>query len=230
NYFSHLDATHMHGSYWRIGMKLGPDGNNTANQVFVTRLPTEPKDQAEQGKMNVQEITRESFVDWKAEEFTRIRVVNPNYSIVPEAKGRPALPISYDLVTYPQGIARHERFKDEKFSAHDFWITRQDGPEKTYVNLGNYFYPKGNPSAKLLSLDKKNVVLWHSSSGLHVPRAEDGILNGNSSANGQATIYWTTFELRPRNMFAGTPLYRINEAAAPKGKKTPPGILLPGAK
>lgn len=226
NFFPHLDATHMHGSYWRIGMKLGPDGNNTTNQVFVTRLPTDPKDQAEQGKMNIQEITSESFVDWKAEEFTRIRVVNPNYAIIPEAKGRPALPISYDLVTYPQGLARHDRFKDEKFSMHDFWITRFDGPEKTYVNLGNYFFPKGQLNANLLPLKKKNVVLWHSSSGLHVPRPEDGILKGNSSLNGQATIYWTTFELRPRNLFTGTPLYRINDAAAPKGgKKGPSGIL-----
>jgi hypothetical protein len=59
-----------------------------------------------------------------------------------------------------------------------------------------------------LPLDKKNVVLWHSSAGLHTPRAEDGILKGNSTANGQAMIYWTTFELRPRNMFLKTPIYR----------------------
>ena len=131
------------------------------------------------------------------------------YSIVPEGKNRPALPISYDLVTYPQGVARHERFPDEKFSHHDFWITRHDAPEKMYVYLGNYFFTTdGKPNPNLQPLNKQNVVLWHSSSGLHVPRAEDGILNGNSRANGQATIYWTTFELRPRNLFVKTPIYR----------------------
>ncbi len=209
NFFPDFHASHMHGSYWRIGMKLGPDGNNDTNQVFVSRLPTDPKDQGDGGKLDVKEITKETFLDWNAQEFTRLRVTNPNYSVVPPAKNRAALPISYDLVTYPQGIARHQRFKDEKFSHHDFWITRHDAPEKMYVNLGNYFFtPKGDVSPKLQPLDKQNVVLWHSSSGLHVPRSEDGILGGNSTANGQATIYWTTFELRPRNLFVKTPIYR----------------------
>ena len=208
NFFPHFDAAHMHGSYWRIGMKIGPEGNNDVNQVFVTRLPTDPKDQGENGKLNIEEITTESFLDWNAEEFTRIRVTNPNYSIVPEGKGRPALPISYDLVSTPQGTARHKRFADEKFTHHDFWITRHDCPEKMYVKLGDHFFPKDAEKKEPQQLDKQNVVLWHSSSGLHVPRAEDGILGGNSSKNGQATIYWTTFELRPRNLFLKTPIYR----------------------
>jgi hypothetical protein len=228
NFFSHLDASHMHGSYWRIGMKLGPDGNNDTNQVHVVGLPLNPKDQGGGGKLNLREITRESFVDWNPKEFTRIRVSNPNYSIVPEAKDRPALPISYDLVTYPQGIARHARFDDEKFTLHDFWITRHDCPEKMYVYLSDYFAPKGQSNPNLLNLEKQNVVLWHSSSGLHTPRAEDGILTGNSRNNGQATIYWTTFELRPRNLFLRTPLYRTGEDAPPKidaKKKIVPKIV-----
>jgi hypothetical protein len=208
NFFDHFDAAHMHGSYWRIGMKLGPVGNNDVNQVFVTRLPTDPKDQGENGKINIEEITTESFLDWNPEEFTRIRVTNPNFSIVPEAKGRPALPISYDLVTTPQGTARHKRFADEKFTLHDFWITRHDCPEKMYVKLGDHFFPKDAEKKEPQQLDKQNVVLWHSSSGLHVPRAEDGIIGGSSPKNGQAMIYWTTFELRPRNLFLKTPIYR----------------------
>ncbi|MBI2808285.1 MAG: hypothetical protein HYX68_25135 [Planctomycetes bacterium] len=211
NFFSHFDATHMHGSFWRIGMKLGPDGNNDTNQVFITGLPTNPRDQGDGGKLDIKEVTTESFHDWNPAAFTRIRVTNPNYSIVPEGKGRPALPISYDLVTTPQGLARHKRFKDEKFTHHDFWITRQDCPEKMYVYLGNHFFtPDGNVNPNLAKLDKKNAVIWHSSSALHVPRAEDGILKGNSTANGQATIYWTTFELRPRNLFLRTPIYRAS--------------------
>jgi len=202
------DATHMHGSYWRIGMKLGPDGNNETNEVYSVSLPVDPKEQGDKGKLSIKEITKEGFLDWKPREFTRIRVTNPNFSVIPAAKDRPALPISYDLVTYPQGVARHERFKDEKFSMHDYWITRHDCPEKMYVYLGNYFFDdKGKPSPKLLPLEKKNVVLWHSSSGLHTPRSEDGIIGGNSTNNGQATVYWTTFELRPRNMFLKTPIY-----------------------
>lgn len=215
NFFSDFHASHMHGSYWRIGMKLGPDGNNDTNQVYVVRLPTDPKSQSTGGSLDIKEVTRESFVDWNPKEFTRIRVSNPNYSIVPETKGKPAMPISYDLVTYPQGIARHARFDDEKFSLHDFWITRHDCPEKIYHYLPDYFHPKGVPNPNLRDLDKKNVVLFHSSAGLHTPRTEDGILKGNSSTNGQATIYWTTFELRPRNLFLTTPHY-TNKPAVPK--------------
>jgi Copper amine oxidase, enzyme domain len=237
NFFSHLDASHMHGSYWYVGMKLGPEGNNETNQVFVVRLPTDPKDQGDGGKLNIKELTKESFVDWNAQEFTRIRVTNPNYSVIPEVKAnadpkrpkdkfkdkfrpreqdRPALPISYDLVTTPQGTARHKRFADESFTHHDFWITRQDCPERMYINLGNYFIKEGKPNPKLQDLEQKNVVLWHASSALHTPRSEDGIIGGNSRENGQAMVFWTTFELRPRNIFLKTPLYRVNEEVPPK--------------
>lgn len=209
NYFNHFDASHMHGSFWRVGMKLGPDGNNDKNQVYVVKLPTDPKLQGDGGKLDIQEVTKESFYDWNAEEFTRIRVTNPNVSIVPAGKDRAALPISYDLVTNQQGIARHRRFADEKFSHHDFWVTRHDSPEKMYVNLGTYFFGKnGDPNPNLQDLNQQNVVLWHSSSALHTPRGEDGIVGGNSVNNGQAIVYWTTFELRPRNLFTKTPIYR----------------------
>ena len=211
NFFDHFDASHMHGSYWRIGVKLGPEGNNGDNQVYSVRLPTDPKEQGDKqmGKLNIEEITKESFLDWDPKEFTRIRVTNPKYSIVPAGKDRPALPISYDLVTTPQGLSRHSRFPDEKFTQHDFWITRLDTPEKMFINLGNYFFASnGELNPKLQALDHKNVALWHSSSALHTPRAEDGIANGKGPNNGQALTYWTTFELRPRNFFLKTPIYR----------------------
>jgi primary-amine oxidase len=213
NYYNHFNASHMHGSYWRVGVKLGPDGNNTKNQVHVVRLPKSPKDQENsKGSLVMDEVKTESFHDWDAREFTRIRVTNPYYKVVPDAKDnkdRPPLPIAYDLVTLVQGIARHERFKDEKFTHHDFWVTRHDCPEKMYVNLGDYFQTKtGEPNPKLLPLKNENVVLWHSSAGLHTPRAEDGIIGGAGSGSGQALVYWTSFELRPRNLFVKTPIYR----------------------
>ena len=209
NYFADFHASHMHGSFWRVGVKLGPEGNNEKNTVYSVKLPLDAKDQGDGGKLDVEEITRETFLDWNPQQFTLLRVTNPNYSVVPAAKDRPALPISYDLVTVQQGIARHKRFPDEKFTHHDFWITRNDCPEKMYINLGNYFFDKaGQLNPELRDLDQSNVVLWHSSSAFHVPRAEDGIVGGNNLSNGQATIFWTTFELRPRNLFVKSPIYR----------------------
>lgn len=214
NYYSHFNASHMHGSYWRVGIKLGPEGKNTKNQVQIVRLPGTKEAQGDpKGKLAFEDVKNECFVDWKAEEFTRIRVTNPDYSIVPKQKDGP-LPIAYDLVSIVQGVAKHERFKDERFTLHPFWITRHDCPEKMYVNLGNYFLDAdGKANEKVLPLEGKNVTIWHSSAGLHTPRAEDGITGpgGSNINNGQATIYWTTFELRPRNLFTKTPLYKVAE-------------------
>src|SRR5205085_1696149 len=49
NFFNHFDAAHMHGCYWRVGVKLGPDGNNESNQVYAVSLPSNPKEQSAQG-------------------------------------------------------------------------------------------------------------------------------------------------------------------------------------
>ena len=207
NFFDHFDsAAHMHNCLWRIGVKLAPAGEAKAkNQPALVRLPYDPKDLGPSGKLDIQPITHESFHDWEAKEFTRLRVTNPGYSVFPESDSRPRLPISYDVVPITQGMARHFRNKDEAFSEHDFWVTRADCPEKMYVYLPDYF--KGQKSGKSLA-DSDGVVLWHMSSALHVPRGEDGIYGGNTLANGQALVNFTTVELRPRNLFMKTPLYR----------------------
>jgi primary-amine oxidase len=206
NYFSHFDeGSHMHNCLWRIGMKLTPVKAGKANNlVSLVSLPYDPKKLGGDGKLDIKPIANESFHDWNAKEFTRVRVTNPDFSVFP-ADATPRLPISYDMVAVAQGQARHYRFKDENFSHHDFWVTRSDCPEKMYVYLGDHF-AKQTEQVPLQGSD--GVVLWHQSSGLHVPRAEDGIVAGNSSSNGQALVYWTTVELRPRNLFNSTPLYK----------------------
>ena len=81
-------------------------------------------------------------------------------------------------------------------------------PKRCTSISASTFFAKGDEGKRNAPLDKQNVVLWHSSSALHVPRAEDGIIGGNNLNNGQAMVYWTTFELRPRNLFSKTPIYR----------------------
>jgi primary-amine oxidase len=206
NYFSHFDeGSHMHNCLWRIGMKLTPVGTPRANnRVSLVSLPTDPKKLGGQGKLDIKPVLNESFHDWEAREYTRLRITNPDFSVFPE-DAKTKLPIGYDMVAVTQGQPRHYRFADESFSHHDFWVTRPDCPEKMYIYLGQYFAKQKQP-VPLAGGD--GVVLWHQSSGLHVPRAEDGIIAGNSSNNGQALVYWTTVELRPRNLFPTTPLYR----------------------
>lgn len=207
NYFDHFDSgSHMHNCLWRIGVRLAPAGNGSAqNQVHVVKLPPDAKGQGPSGKLNIEPLERETALDWEPREFTKVRVTNPDVSVFPEETKKLRLPIGYDLVPQVQGQARHARNKDEGFTHHDFWVTRADTPERMYINLHKYFEKKEG----LKPLDRADgVVLWHMSSALHVPRGEDGILAGNNLTNGQALANWTVVELRPRNLFATTPIYR----------------------
>jgi primary-amine oxidase len=217
NYFAHFDeAAHMHNVLWRIGVKLGPDNNGlaTPQQVHVVKLPYEPKSLGLQGKLDIKEVTHESAHDFDAKEFTRLRVTNPGVTLFPkdpkDPKKQPR-PISYDLIPSVSGQARHFRHKDEGFSAHDFWVTRADCPEKMYIYVHDYFAGKmyqGIKSAPQPLSGSDGVVFWHMSSVLHIPRGEDGIYFGKNSNNGQALTSWTSVELRPRNLFTKTPIYR----------------------
>jgi Copper amine oxidase, enzyme domain len=196
---------HMHNCCWRIGMALGLENQKIVNTAAVAKwpgkVPHAPNAKLESPSFGVEPIETEGFRDWTPTEYTKIRVTNPKV-VLNDPDGPGAQPISYDLVPLVAGIARHSR-AEESFANHDFWITRADSPQKEYVNLGNYF-AKNKPRA----LDGSPLVLWHMSSVLHVPRSEDGILKGSAIGNGQALATWTTVELRPRHLFASTPIYR----------------------
>jgi primary-amine oxidase len=206
NYFDHFEkATHMHNCLWRIGVRLATEeAGDAPNDVSLVKIPFDPKKLGSTGSLDIVPIANESYHDWEAKEFTRLRVTNPNTSLFHESGNRERKPISYDLVPLMQGQARHLRNGDEAFSKHDFWVTRSDCPEKMYINLPKYF--AGQKARELQGSD--GVVLWHMSSALHVPRGEDGIYEGTGLKNGQALVSFTTVELRPRNLFTRTPLYK----------------------
>ena len=196
---------HMHNCCWRIGIKLGLENEKAVNTAAVAKWPGNaphaPRAPLESPSFGVEPIKTEGFRDWMPTEFTKIRVSNPKV-VLNDPKGPAAQPISCDLVPMVYGTARHPR-ADESFTRHDFWITRADSTVKQYINLGDYF-ERNKPRA----LEGGNVVLWHMSSALHVPRSEDGIVKGSSIDNGQALATWTVVELRPRHLFTGTPIYR----------------------
>lgn len=202
---SHPHVPHMHNSCWRVGVRLGPDGKKDSNTVALAKWPrlspgVVVPDADTDPTYGVEPIKAEGYCDWDPREFTKVRVMNPDYAVV--GKGRLARPISYDLVPLVTGIARHPR-ADEKFSMHDFWITRADTPVRQYTELSEeYFVKNGKP------LDGGPVVIWHMASLLHLPRAEDGYLAKSAAGSGQALTTWSAFELRPRNLFATTPIYR----------------------
>jgi hypothetical protein len=210
------NAAHMHNCLWRLGVRLRLDepGKTThetpaRNEVQVTRLRYDPKGDGHAGAVDYRPVPRETFVDWDAKEFTSLRVSNPDVRLLPYDAKNPErnLPISYDLIALQQGQTRHLR-AHEKFCEHDFYVTRPDSAEKMSMYL-HEFFAKKSQLRPLAGAD--GVVLWHMSSSVHIPRGEDGILRGADVAHGQALVQWTTVELRPRNLFAATPLYRARK-------------------
>jgi hypothetical protein len=233
-YFPHLG--HMHNACWRIGVKLGPEQDNAVNEVFLARhlefdrvkkmiwdkghKASGQGDKVSATAIDVEErILKEGGQDWNPAEFTKVRFTNPNVFMNSPKGVKNIHPISYDLIAFPSGTARHHKTRTDKakdnalFTQHDFWITSADSPVFHYPQLGTYF-DQNEPNYL-----NGNVVLWHMSSVLHVPRAEDGIpQQPGANVAGQALASWSTFELRPRNIFTGTPLYTWNQA---QGKANP---------
>ena len=144
--------------------------------------------------------SREGKAQWKAEEFTSLRVQSK------EAKNAHTHPIAYDLLPMRTGSIRDLREagsakgKDMDFLNHDFWVTR--GPSK------KAYHDVPAIAAGRSPLKDQPATVWYSSPGLHVPRGEDfGGDSGTSSRSGLALMNWVEFTLRPRNLFDSTPLY-----------------------
>ena len=203
---------HMHNTCWRLGIRLGPQGKSkNANTAYLVRHLENAK-----GKGQADQVPalfndgNEGFADWKAEEFTRLRVENPEVTV-----GKNRQPIAYELVPLRQGTSRHhgarvERGKrrSEEFTLHDFWVTRADSDLFHYPDLPEHFAKlkaEGREPGKLTGTD---LVLWYTSSVLHDPRAEDGLnpVHGGRPT-GPALTAWGGFELRPRHLFTRTPLF-----------------------
>ncbi len=203
---------HVHNACWRLGMQLGPAGKSrNANTAYLVRHIERPQSKglADQVPALFKD-GNEGHADWVAEEFTRVRIENRDVTM-----GRNRQPIAYELVPLRQGTARHHgnrevsgKRRTEEFTLHDFWVTREDADLFYYTDVPEYF-------ARLEAFKKApgkvvatNLVLWYTSSLLHDPRAEDGLSPDHGAPpTGPALTAWSGFELRPRHLFTGTPLF-----------------------
>jgi hypothetical protein len=199
---------HLHVGCWRWDPQLVENGESNIggpahNKVLLLRrLPREnvpngrfkvdvaPFNPSEEGK------AMEGFADWKAEEFTILRVqsqTRKNSSKTPHYT-------AYDLIPVRHGSVRNYPTKYH-FANHDFWVTRQR-KEQTKFHEVPLYATRSEP------LDKSAVTVWHNSPAYHVPRGEDYGSDGYSRESGSAITAWVGFMLRPANLFDGTPLYR----------------------
>jgi primary-amine oxidase len=188
NYSTREFEGHMHNGLWRINMVLGERGENS---VYVVEH-TETKIGAGKAESAVRPFNKgfEGAEDWHADRFTSLRITNEKKSHTRK------LPIAYDLVSMRMGNARHYGDKEE-CTLHDFWITGNRKDEIYYPKVHEYVV-KGK------SVMNADIVLWHSTPCHHEPRSEDGKMVADTFV-GSTPVAWSGFDLRPRNLFDGTP-------------------------
>jgi Cu2+-containing amine oxidase len=189
NFGNHETTGHMHHGCWRIDLNVGEKDHNNVAVVRRQEL------KAGKGEDKVEYLKTECGIEWKAEEFTRLRVE----SKMKNAQGKP---ISYELIPQRPGTPRHTDPR-ATFSAYDFWVTPYKFDELYYGFLQKFTQQKR-------SIADTDVVVWYMSPAYHLPRDEDGIFidpKGRPQVRGVAMTTWCGLEMRPRNLFEKSPLY-----------------------
>lgn len=192
NYPSREWEAHMHNTLWRIDVNLdGPDNNS----VYV--MEHEEPDGNQNARAKTTHVPfnggKEGWLDWDPKKFTMLQVRSETRKNVRN------MPFAYDLMPARMGSSRHFGAKNEACTQHDFWVTRANPKEIYYTRLPEYV---ANAEPVLDS----DVVLWYSAPCHHEPRSEDGEMKGNNFT-GVTPIMWSSFDLKPRNVFDRSPLF-----------------------
>jgi Cu2+-containing amine oxidase len=190
NYGTREFEGHMHNGLWRVNVNLDGARNNS---VYVVEH-VEPDGDRAKAKSVVRPFNNgvEGFEDWNAAKFTTLNISSG------KKKNARKMPVSYDVIPLRGGSARHFGAKEE-CTEHDFWVTVNRKGEIYYPQVHEYV----KNGQKIMNAD---VVIWHSTPGHHNPRSEDGAFRKDNFV-GATPVMWTGFDLRPRNVFDGTPHY-----------------------
>ena len=185
---------HVHNTYWRIDVNLdGPEHNS----VLLCE-----RDEPLQSGRGKAEVTHNSFndgreggIDWDPAKFSMLRVINTQKKNVRDKN------YAYDLMPARSGNSRHYNDKEE-CTLHDFWVTRANPNEMKYRDLPKYCNEE--------PIEDTDVVIWYGVPMFHEPRSEDGgFINGRFV--GCTHVGWSSFMLRPSNIYDRTPLYPYDE-------------------
>jgi hypothetical protein len=202
NYGGSENDPHLHNALWRIDINL--DGNEHNSAFLMERI--EPSNE---NKLLAQSIHtpfnngKAGGADWDPAKFTMLRVINT------KKKNARKQYYGYDLVPARAGNARN--FGDhEECTEHDFWVTKANPKQLNYRDVKSY--------CKDESIEDTDLVVWYSAPAFHEPRTEDGIVvsknkgkEASMSISGCTHVNWSSFTLRPCNIFDSTPLYPYAE-------------------
>jgi primary-amine oxidase len=210
NYAGSENDPHLHNALWRIDINL--DGNEHNSAFLMERIePSNEKRILAQSVHTPFNNGRAGGADWDPSKFTMLRVVNTQKKNVRREY------YGYDLCPARAGNARN--FGDhEECTEHDFWVTRANPKQLNYRDVKKYCNGE--------SIEDTDIVVWYSAPAFHEPRTEDGItVKGKNKVgveelaiNGCTHVNWSSFTLRPSNIFDRTPLYPYQEKVEEKKK------------
>ena len=170
---------HMHSMSWRLDIDLnGAGGDSVFRTEHIEDLSENPSDADDNETL----IATEGGRTWVDTSFSSLDIEDDTLQ---NGRGRPT---SYELVPYRTGTGR----QSEDFTKSDFWVTVANPSELFARDVTSYVNGQDTSSA--------DVVVWYTGSEHH----ENGMRDEDRDA---VPVLWTGFELRPKNLFDGTPLY-----------------------
>ncbi|HEX7239233.1 MAG TPA: hypothetical protein VF263_03125 [Longimicrobiaceae bacterium] len=177
---------HMHNAMWRLDIDLnGAANDNVQREVHTENLPGATATDTHPA------VTQESSLAWDDLRFGAVSIGDTGLK-----NGRGSF-TRYHLMPERTGTARHQ----EPWTGADFWVTRYNPTEMRPTGLPGYINPPG-------SVSNTDVVLWYWGSVHHHFRDEDGVFSNNGNAfSGVAQVMWTTFILKPMNLFDAPPFW-----------------------
>jgi len=178
---------HTHTVIWRIDVDLAGAAHDS---VYLRRHDEPHGSLAANDALEAPNGGYEGAVDFADREFSELRVLDPELNGLGHQ-------IGYDLRPVRRGAARHFG-AGEDFAQHDAWILKSRASEVLAPALPNYV--DGEP------IGNEDVVIWAQTPLHHEPRDEDGFYR-NGQWFGVALAMWGGLDLRPRNLFSGTPYY-----------------------
>ena len=185
NYFDHFDASHMHGSYWRIGVKLGPR-RQQRRQPGLHRPAPAPNPRSKGTRMassTSRKSPRKVSCDWDAAGIhCAIRITNPElFPSFPRPIDRPpcrSATISSPLRKAPPATnASPTRNSPSTISGSP----ARTAPKKCTSTSANTSSPRKASRTRSCNPRQEERRPLARSSALHMPRTEDGIIGGKQS-------------------------------------------------
>ena len=178
---SRFGVGHMHSFTWRLDVDLNGAGDDS---VYFTRH-VENLTPPSTAMDDLFLIQIEGSRVWNPERFHTLEIFDRTLQ---NEHGRPT---SYELVPLRSGSARHS----EDFTKKDFWVTRFRAPTAELLadNLSSYI------ADQQLTVNA-DIVVWYTGSVHHENNERD-------EDDNTTPVLWTGVELRPKNLFDGTPFW-----------------------